>query len=414
MLKNKKILLGITGCIAAYKSCEIIRLLQKQKALVRVVVTDAALKFITKLTLETLSKHKVYHALFEDEINRDVEHISLARWADLILIAPVTANTIAKLTYGIADNLLTTICLATEAPIVLMPAMNHVMWNNAATQKNLTQLAQRNFEIFEPMSGEQACGEIGVGKMMDPKSCVKRLVKLLAKSPLAGKTVLITAGPTQEPLDPVRFLSNQSSGKMGYALAKAAGDLGLRVKLISGPTAISPPQDIETVFVQTAQQMQDAVMSAIKDSDIFMSVAAVSDYKAKVIQEQKIKKNSMPLSLSLQKTPDILKKVSTLSYRPFTVGFAAETENLEQNALEKLIGKKLDMLIANEVGNGKAFNQDENACVVMTKSNKRYSLAKKAKLLLAYEIFEILTQELFSSSIQFQHSEEANSDTAKQ
>lgn len=399
MLKNKKILLGITGCIAAYKSCEIIRLLQKQGAIVRVIATDAALKFITKLTLETLSKHKVYHALFEDEINRDVEHISLARWADLVLIAPVTANTIAKLTHGIADNLLTTVCLATKAPIVLTPAMNHVMWENVATQDNLKQLKGRGFKVFEPISGEQACGEIGVGKMMSPAVCVERLAKSFVISPLVGKTVVITAGPTREPLDPVRFLSNPSSGKMGYALAKAAVDLGLRVKLISGPTAIAPPAGIKTIFVKTAEQMHDAVMSVVKACDIFMSVAAVADYKADVVQKQKIKKDCTHLNLSLQKTQDILKKVSTLSCRPFTVGFAAETENIEENALKKLAEKKLDMVIANEVGEGKAFNQDENALMVMTKTNKRHSLSKKAKSLLAHEIFDILTQELFLSSV---------------
>jgi phosphopantothenoylcysteine decarboxylase/phosphopantothenate--cysteine ligase len=412
MLKNKKIVLGITGCIAAYKSCEIIRLLQKQGAIVRVVATDAALKFITKLTLETLSKHKVYDDLFEDGLNRDVEHISLARWADLVLIAPVTANTLAKLTHGIADNLLTTICLATKATIILAPAMNYVMWENIVTQENLKQLVARGVEILEPASGEQACGEVGVGKMMDPAVCVKRLVKLCAPSPLVGKTIVITAGPTREPLDPVRFLSNQSSGKMGYALAKSAFNLGLRVTLISGPTTIVPPAGVETVFVETAQQMHNAVMSAVKDTDIFMSVAAVADYKAEV-QEQKIKKNCANLSLSLQKTQDILKQVALLPHHPFTVGFAAETENIEQNALKKLTEKKLDMVIANEVGEGKAFNQDENALVVMTKNKKRHALSKKAKSLLAYEVFDILAQELLSSPIQLQHAEEAGCNTAK-
>jgi phosphopantothenoylcysteine decarboxylase/phosphopantothenate--cysteine ligase len=390
MLKNKNIIIGITGCIAAYKSCQIIRLLKKQGANVRVLATDAALQFITKLTLRTLSQHKVYHDLFEDQSHVDVEHISLARWADLVLIAPATANTIAKLAYGIADNLLTTVCLATQAPIMLAPAMNYAMWEHEATQNNLQQLRKRGVEILKPILGQQACGEIGMGKMQEAEICVKRVAQFLKPSLLQDKTIVITAGPTREPLDPIRFLSNASSGKMGYALAKAAFELGMQVKLISGPVAIDPPAGVQVTFIDTAAQMYDAVMSSLAGSDILISVAAVADYRANDIAKQKIKKHKNMLQLSLQRTPDILKAISTHKSRPFLVGFAAETENLVENAFKKLTAKNLDMIIANEVGQDQVFGQQDSELLVITKGKRQYSLSKKPKSDLAFEIFDIL------------------------
>jgi phosphopantothenoylcysteine decarboxylase/phosphopantothenate--cysteine ligase len=410
MLENKKILLGLTGCIAAYKACEIIRLLQKQGAEVRVMATSAALKFITPLTLQTLSQHKVYSALFDELGQMHVKHISLARWADMILIAPATANTIAKLNYGIADNLLTSVCLATRAKIAIAPAMNCVMWDNQKTQENIRQLKGRGFDILNPIKGKQACDEVGVGNMMKPVCIVKRLMDRFSVSPLAGKTILITTGPTCEPLDPVRFLSNQSSGKMGFALAEAAIALGMKVTLISGPTSLSAPFKAQVIDVQTAQQMYEAVMSLVQKNDIFVSAAAVADYQAVTIHQQKIKKQAENIQMALKKTPDILNAVSQLSHRrPFVVGFAAETQELEKNAFNKLKAKNLDMIVANDVSEHKAFNQDTNAVTILTQAKKRYVLSEQGKLSLAYEFFRILANVMSPSLIQFQHHKEANS-----
>jgi phosphopantothenoylcysteine decarboxylase/phosphopantothenate--cysteine ligase len=414
MLQNKKILLGITGCIAAYKACEIIRLLQKQGAEVKVMATQSALEFITPLTLQTLSQHPVYHAAFDAWMGGDIQHISLARWADMILIAPLTANTLAKLACGIADNLLTSVCLAARVKIALAPAMNCAMWENHNTQKNMEALISQGFHILPPISGRQACDEYGTGNMMLPTQIVKNIPCCLISSPLAGQRIIITAGATVEPLDPVRFLANRSSGKMGAAMAQAAVDLGLDVTLIAGRMSVSVPDGVKIVNVYTAQHMHEAVLSHIEQSDIFISVAAVADYRPVSVSTQKIKKHREIMQLALQRNPDILTSVSRLpKNRPFVIGFAAETENIEQYALEKLRTKNLDMVLANEVGDGKGFEQDYHALTVLTKDNCRYVLPKQSKLSLAYAVFSLLSDKLSALSVQPEYGKETSGTSAE-
>ncbi|MDM8566031.1 bifunctional phosphopantothenoylcysteine decarboxylase/phosphopantothenate--cysteine ligase CoaBC [Candidatus Halobeggiatoa sp. HSG11] len=383
------ILLGITGSIAAYKTADLVRTLTKQGFTVRVVMTDAATKFITPLTLQTLSNQPVYVDLFETEM----EHINLARWADAILIAPATADFITKLTYGHADDLLSTICLATTAPIAIAPAMNQQMWNATITQENCQKLQQRNIKFFGPATGSQACGEIGAGRMLEPLELVQCLQNLTVKQPLQGKQVLITAGPTREDIDPVRFLSNRSSGRMGYAVADAAAAKGASVTLISGPTALT--SEIPTIPVNSAKDMLETVMANIPNTDIFISVAAVADYRPVQQIDHKIKKNSELLQLDLEPTEDILATVANQPNPPFTVGFAAETNDLDSYARNKLKTKKLDMIAANQVGiEGLGFDSKDNMLKIFWDDGD-IELPRCSKIELADKLLDVIIQRFF-------------------
>jgi phosphopantothenoylcysteine decarboxylase/phosphopantothenate--cysteine ligase len=395
-LHNKKILLGITGSIAAYKSVELIRKLKELGADVRVILSAGANAFITPLTLHAISGNPVFEALLDVESETSMSHIALARWADLILIAPATAHLIAKLAHGLADDLLTTACLAATAPIAIAPAMNVAMWSNEATQENIKLLTKRKIQIIGPDAGVQACGETGDGRMTDPTIIAATIVQFFQTTQrLFGKKVLITAGPTQEAIDPVRYLTNQSSGKMGYAIAKAAAAEGAEVTLITGPTALDTPLNVNTIAVVTAQQMFDAVLNCVAKHDIFIASAAVADYRPANISMQKIKKSSSSLTLKLERTPDILSSVAHLKVRPLIIGFAAETNNLIENARLKLREKKLDMILANEVGPNKGFNCDYNELIAITAHDDQIkTLSFAPKEILAQKIIEIIINDV--------------------
>ncbi len=354
-LINKQILLGITGGIAAYKSAELCRLLVKAGAEVRVVMTSAACEFITPLTMQALSGNRVHIELLDEEAEAAMGHIELARWADLILAAPASANFIARLAHGEASDLLTTVCLATTAPLALAPAMNQAMWSNQNTQDNISALKQKGLHIFGPADGEQACGDIGLGRMLEPSELAVLASDLFQNGALAGLKVCITAGPTREAIDPVRYISNHSSGKMGYALAQAAIEAGAQVSLISGPVNLMPPPQADLINVESAEQMLEAATK--EQCDIFIGVAAVADYRPQQIASDKIKKSDDSMQLKLVKNPDILAAIAAQKSKPFCVGFAAETENLKSNALIKLENKNIDLVIANYATN--TFNNDE-------------------------------------------------------
>lgn len=354
-LTNKRILLGITGGIAAYKSAELCRLLVKAGAEVRVVMTGAAREFITPLTLQALSGNRVHTDLLDEEAEAAMGHIELARWADLLLVAPASADFIARLAAGEAGDLLAAICLASQSPIALAPAMNQAMWSNERSQFNLNELKNRGITVFNPGSGDQACGETGPGRMREPEEIAALAADMFSPGFLAGLSVTLTAGPTREAIDPVRFISNHSSGKMGYALAQAAMEAGARVTLVSGPVALPAPQRVNLVQVESAREMLDACLAHVPD--IFIGVAAVADYRPRATARQKIKKKQDTMEILLERNPDILASMAALPERPFCVGFAAETENLEANAREKLRAKKLDLIFANDAA--QTFNQDE-------------------------------------------------------
>ncbi len=371
-LTHKRILLGVTGGIAAYKSAELIRRLQDHGADVRVVMTRGAEEFITPLTLQALSGNPVHNSLLDPEAEAAMGHIELSRWADLILIAPASANFMARLAQGKGDDLLTTVCLASAAPLAIAPAMNQGMWLNQATQDNLKCIEQRKIAVFGPAEGSQACGDVGPGRMLEPADIAERACGLFQSGSLSGKKVVITAGPTREAIDPVRYISNHSSGKMGYALAQAATEAGANVILISGPTALTAPEHAETKHVISAQEMHNASIAAASDCDIFIAAAAVADYRPITIATQKIKKtDSDSMSIEMTKNPDIVADVAGLSPKPYTVGFAAETQDLIGYARSKLEKKNLDLIIANDVSQaGIGFNSDENAVVVLTATTK--------------------------------------------
>ncbi len=369
VVKNKNIIVGVCGGIAAYKSAELVRLLIKQGAQVQVVMTHSGKEFVTPLTFQALSGREVRSALFDLDAEAGMGHIELARWTDLILIAPATANAIAKIAHGMADDLLTTLCLATKAPLLIAPAMNQQMWRNEATQENIKCLSRRRAVSFcGPAEGEQACGDIGPGRMEEPDSLLNSCLSLLSsaaktdykKQRLKGKCVLITAGPTIEDIDPVRFLSNRSSGKMGYAITQAALNEGADVILVSGPSALNAPENAELFLVRSAQQMHDKVMNLIDSVDIFIATAAVADYRPVKKFATKIKKNTDQLTIELVKNPDILTDVAALPNKPVSIGFAAETNDVESHALDKLQRKNLDMIAANKVGETQGFEADNN------------------------------------------------------
>ncbi len=385
-LEGKNILLGITGGIAAYKSAILCRELIRLGAEVRVIMTESATRFITPLTMQALSGHPVHSDMFDAESEHGMGHIELARWADGIIIAPASARTIARLAQGEANNLLTTTVLASEAKLLLAPAMNSVMWLDAATQSNIGTLQQHGVTILGPASGDQACGEEGPGRMLEPSEIADHIQLLMLPVLFPGKKIVITAGPTWEAIDPVRGLTNRSSGKMGYALAEALHDAGADVQLISGPVSLRTPRGVERIDVTSAQQMADATMASISGCNIFIAVAAVADYRPQNNFTQKIKKNAETLSLKLVRNPDILSMVAALEHPPFTVGFAAETENLIQHATEKLLTKKIDLIAANPVsGDNSAFDSESNELTLIDRNGSSH-LSRCSKSLLARKL----------------------------
>lgn len=392
-LANKQILLGVTGGIAAYKSADLVRRLQDAGASVQVVMTPAAQEFITPLTMQALSGNPVHTQLLDPEAEAGMGHIQLARWADLVLIAPATADFMARMTQGMGNDLLTSICLATTAPIALAPAMNQGMWHNQATQANLDLLIQRKIHIFGPADGGQACGDIGPGRMLEPLQLVDAAARLFICGSLAGKKVVITAGPTREALDPVRYLSNYSSGKMGYALAQAAAEAGAETILISGPTQLATPARVKRIDVISAENMLAASLLAAKDCDLFIAAAAVADYRPAQIAAQKMKKGaSDTLTLTLVKNPDIVANIAVLNPKPFTVGFAAESENLLEYARDKLQRKNLDLVVANNISdNHIGFNSDDNAVTLIDKNSTR-EISQRSKHQLARELIAHFAQ----------------------
>ena len=390
-LKEKQILIGISGGIAAYKAAELVRALIKQGAQVRVCMTQAACEFITPLTLQALTGNPVHTDLLDPQAEAAMGHIELARWADLIMIAPTTADLMARLAHGHANDLLSTVCLASEAPIHLAPAMNRVMWKAPATQKNARRLIKNNYTLHGPASGEQACGETGEGRMLEAQQLAEIIKAEFSekKKPLSGKTVLITAGPTREAIDPVRFISNRSSGKMGYAIASAAQKLGAKVILVSGPVSLDAPQNVTRLFIESAKDMHAETMKQAQSADIFIATAAVSDYSPADIATQKIKKTKDSVALKLNYNPDILYDVSHAYPDLFTVGFAAETEKLEKHAKDKLKRKNLDMIVANPVGKNKGFEQDTNQFEIFWQDGHT-TLPEEDKTTLAIKLMEIV------------------------
>jgi len=397
-LKNTNIILGITGGIAAYKTPDLVRKLVAKGANVRVVMTKSAKEFVSPLALQAVSGNPISDDLLNKDAEAAMGHIELARWADKLLIAPATANFMAKLTHGLADDLLSTLCLATPAQIYVAPAMNQQMWFADATQSNLKILEQRKIQFLGPAQGEQACGDIGPGRMLEPQDIADLLAQQTCEQVLAGKRITITAGPTREEIDPVRYLSNHSSGKMGYTLAIAAQELGATVTLISGPVNLLPPANIHTISVSSAHQMYEAVMQTIHKCDIFIGCAAVADYRLQQKSNQKIKKSDSELTLTFIKNPDILSDVSHLANAPFTLGFAAETQNLREYALDKLQRKKLNMIAANDVSdNTIGFNSEQNALTVFwSKGEKKLDVADKP--LLARQLMHLVAQRYIEDS----------------
>jgi len=392
ILTNKRILLGITGGIAAYKSADLVRRLRGAGANVRVVMTRSACEFITPLTLQALSGQPVRTDLLDPAAEAAMGHIELARWADAVLVAPASADFMAKLVHGRADDLLSTLCLASTAPLALAPAMNHAMWTNAATQDNVRVLQARGIHLFGPGQGDLACGESGPGRMLEPEQLLEQVAGLFETGLLTGTRVLVTAGPTREDIDAVRFISNRSSGKMGYAVAAAAAEAGAQVTLVSGPVALTPPARVECITVLSAQEMYDAVLARAPGCDIFVAAAAVADYRPETAQIGKLKKTAPELTLNLRRTPDILASVAALPGAPFTVGFAAETESLIEHAQAKRAAKAVDMIAANWVGRADSgFDSDTNAVhLIWQDGGTELPLAGKERL--ARELIGVIAQ----------------------
>lgn len=391
-LTDKKILLGITGGIAAYKCIELVRRLRDHGAQVRVAMTPAATEFITPLSFQAVSGNRVQTALLDVDAEAAMGHIELARWADMIVIAPATADFIARLAHGHANDLLSTLCLATAAPICIAPAMNQQMWKAPAVQANCQRVREFGIQIWGPAVGSQACGDVGAGRMLEPAELLQRIQSAFSplRGRLLGKRVLVTAGPTREDLDPVRFISNRSSGRMGYAVAEAARDAGAEVFLVSGPVNLAAPLGVQLIPAYSAQQMLDAVMAKIQDCDIFISAAAVADYRAAEMATHKIKKKADEMRIELAKTTDIIAQVAALPKPPFTVGFAAETQTVAAYARDKLERKKLDMIAANLVGvEGTGFDSLENALTVLWKEGE-VELARNTKTVLAQQLLELI------------------------
>ena len=388
-LSGKHILLGITGGIAAYKAAELVRLLRRADAEVRVIMTAGAREFITPLTLQALSGNPVHTDLLDTTAEAAMGHIELARWADALLVAPATADSLARLVQGRADDLLGAVCLACDAPLAVAPAMNRVMWEHPATRDNLSTLVTRGVRVFGPDSGEQACGETGPGRLLEPAALLEHLNGLFCTGRLAGRRVLVTAGPTREAIDPVRFISNHSSGRMGFAVARAAAEAGAKVVLVSGPVALQSPPGVQRVDVTSAAEMQAAVMQQAPASDIFIAVAAVADYRPRTVARQKKHKSDARMELLLEHNPDILTAVAELPAAPFSVGFAAETEDVQQRAKHKRIAKGIDMIAANRVGDGLGFEVQDNALHVFWDGGDR-ALPRTGKSRLAVQLVELI------------------------
>ena len=394
-LTNKRILLGITGGIAAYKCAELTRLFSKAGAEVRVAMTKAATEFITPLTMQALSGNRVSLDLLDTDAEAAMGHIELARWADLVLIAPTTADFIARVSHGQAGDILTTLVLATPAPIAIAPAMNQAMWSDSGTQANLRTLSDRGYHIFGPASGEQACGDVGPGRMLEPQQLLEHCGNLFDVGRFAGMRLLITGGPTREAIDPVRFISNHSSGKMAFALAQEAAAAGAQVMLVSGPVNLATPDSVYRIDVESAEDMLAAVMDNISEANVFIGVAAVADYRPKQLAREKIKKDGEDLTLSLIKSPDIISKVAKLSEGPFTVGFAAETNSIVENGKKKLLSKKLDLLFANNAT--ESFNSDSISLTAITFESE-FKIATANKNIVAQEILKLISERIKSKS----------------
>ena len=395
-LTNKNILLCVTGGIAAYKAAELVRLLKTSNAFVKVLMTKSAQEFITPLTMQALSGEKVHTDLLSTEAEAAMGHIELAKWCDLIVIAPCSANSLSKIAEGRGDDLLSAVCLATESEIFIAPAMNQAMWKDKRTQKNLSKSIKAGLNVIGPASGEQACGDVGDGRMTEPTDIVSEVEKTLEKVLLTGKKVIITAGPTQEMIDPVRYISNKSSGKMGFSLAEEVKNQGALVTLISGPVNLKTPEKVKRHDVLSAEEMKLKVEELIEDCDIFIAAAAVSDFKPKEIYKNKIKKNETEkhLNLKMDKNSDILKVISEKNLNLKTVGFAAETENLLSNAKKKLSQKKLDLIVANDVSNKDiGFDSDENEVTLITKKEQK-KIKKASKKIVSKKIVEFIASKV--------------------
>ncbi len=401
-LEGKKILLGVCGGIAAYKSAELTRRLIDQGAQVRIVMTASAKQFITPLTMQAVSGHVIYDDLLDPQAEAGMGHIELAKWADLILIAPATANAIARLRAGMADELLTTLCLASPSPIAIAPAMNQQMYLAAATQENLKVLKARGLHIWGPAQGLQACGDVGPGRLLEVPDLVQLCCDFFAPADqsLAGVNIVITAGPTQEAIDPVRYISNHSSGKMGFSLAQAALNMGANVTVIAGPVQLTLPSSIKRIDVKSAIDMHQAALASIVDADIFIACAAVADYRAQQVHDEKMKKQSDTdsITLTLVKNPDIIADVAKAVNRPFCVGFAAETNDVEAYALGKLQRKNLDLIAANDVSiSDQGFNSDNNALTVFSKK-QRFDIALSSKKEVAIKLLKVISEQFKSAS----------------
>lgn len=395
-LQHRRIVLGVSGGIAAYKAPDLVRRLRERGAEVQVVMTAGAQRFVTPTTFQAVAGREVRAELWDPAAEAAMGHIELARWADLILLAPATADLIARLASGRADDLLTTLVLATDAKVALAPAMNRLMWSHPATQANVAILRHRGVELLGPGRGEQACGETGDGRMLEPLEIVagvERLLPAAVSSGLAGKHVLITAGPTRERLDPVRYISNRSSGKMGFALADAARAAGAEVTLVAGPVNLPTPVGVRRIDVESAAQMHDAVDAVVGTVDVFIGTAAVADYRPAVVAERKIKKSGERVEIVLERTPDILASVAARKQRPYVVGFAAETHDVETYARGKLESKNLDLIAANEVGDDKVFDRDDNSLVVLWREG-RAPIGPSSKQVVAKELIELITSRI--------------------
>jgi phosphopantothenoylcysteine decarboxylase/phosphopantothenate--cysteine ligase len=389
-----RILLGVTGGIAAYKSPDLVRRLIERGADVQVVMTAAAQRFVSPMSFQAVSGRPTRSDLWDDAAEAAMGHIELARWAQMVLIAPASADFIARLASGRADDLLATLCLATEAPILVAPAMNRVMWANKATQVNVETLISRGVRIMGPASGNQACGEVGAGRMWEPTKLAESVLERPANAGLlAGLNILITAGPTRERLDPVRYLTNRSSGKMGFAVAAAAREAGAHVTIVTGPVQMPTPAGVTRINVESARDMYAAVHRQVADTDVFIAAAAVADFQPVTVAKQKIKKQGVSVRLELEPAPDIVKSVADMAKRPFVVGFAAETNDVEENARGKLKRKKLDMIAANRVGDGIAFDCDDNALTVIWPGGK-VEVARGPKIDVARQLIALIAQRL--------------------
>ncbi|MEM6485642.1 MAG: bifunctional phosphopantothenoylcysteine decarboxylase/phosphopantothenate--cysteine ligase CoaBC [Pseudomonadota bacterium] len=385
-LFQRRVLLAVCGGIAAYKSAQLVRELQRQGADVRVILTRGAREFVTPLTFQALSGNPVHDSLLDEEAERAMGHIELARWADLIVIAPATADCMARLAAGRADDLLGAVVLASPSPLLLAPAMNQQMWAHPATQANLSELKERGTHLAGPDSGDQACGDVGPGRMLEPELIAEHAASLFTSGLLRNLRVVVTAGPTREPLDPVRYLSNHSSGRMGYALARAALDAGAAVDLVTGPTQISPPDRVRVTKVETAVEMLEASLKLQPSCDIFIACAAVADYRPAESALQKIKKSDDDTSLHLTPNPDIVSTIAASAPRPFIVGFAAETEHLRRYAAEKRVRKGMDLIVANDVSDpGIGFNSDDNAALLIWEGGEQ-KVSRCSKDALAAEV----------------------------